>query len=72
MAHLLLQKADLKNAVDAFDSAISLLRVKQELEETCAMREATAAQLTLISEQNEIYAPILERHRAAQAAQMGM
>ena len=34
------------------------------------MREATYAQLVLMREQGEIYAPIMEKHRAAQAAAM--
>jgi len=64
LAHLMLSIPDLAGALAAFDDAVALIRVKQELEETFAMREAAAAQLTLITEQPEIYKPVLEKqHR---------
>jgi len=70
MAHLMLQKNDLAVAVAAFDDAVALLRVKQELEETFAMREAAAAQLTLVTEQPDVYLPALEKQRAQAKAMM--
>lgn len=74
MAHLHLQNNDLAAAVTAFDDALALLRVKQELEEACTMREAAAAQLALISENPSLYQPALDAQRqqaAAMAMQMG-
>ena len=69
MAHLMLQNNDLSGAIGAFDDAVALLRVKQELDETFSMREAAVAQLTLLQSQPEIYEPAMARQRA-QAAQM--
>lgn len=70
MAHLQLQNSDLRAAVAAFDDAVALLRVKQELEETFAMREAAAAQLSLLNEKPEIYGPAMARQREAAAMAM--
>ena len=71
MAHLQLQNSDLRAAVSAFDDAVALLRVKQELEETYAMREAAAAQLSLLNENPTVYGPAMQKQReaAAMAAQ---
>jgi import receptor subunit TOM70 len=64
LAHLCLSVPDLAGALAAFDDAVALIRVKQELEETFQMREAAAAQLALVTEQPEIYKPVLEKqHR---------
>ena len=63
MAHLMLQKNDLEGAVGAFDDAVALLRVKQELEETFSMREAAAAQLALLAQQPAVYEPAMARQR---------
>ena len=73
MAHLYLQKSDLPAAVSKFDDAIGLLRVKQELVETCTMREAAAAQLKLVDTNPKLYGPALENQRMqAQAMAMAM
>jgi len=63
LAHLMLQISDLGAAVVSFDDAVALIRVKQELEETFAMREASAAQLTLLNEQPEIFKPVIEKQQ---------
>ena len=73
MAHLHLQNSDLSAAVAAFDDALSLLRVKQELEEAFTMREAAGAQLALLAENPTLYQPAIDNQRAqaqAIAAQM--
>ena len=70
MAHLQLQNADLRAAVSAFDDAVALLRVKQELEETFAMREAAAAQLSLLNANPEVYGPAMAKQREAAAMAM--
>lgn len=70
MAHLQLQNSDLRAAVAAFDDAVALLRVKQELEETFAMREAAAAQLSLLTENPAIYGPAMAKQREAAAMAM--
>lgn len=67
MAHLMLQKSEWAVAIESFDAALALLRVKQEVEETFAMREAAAAQQALLTAQPEIYKPAMERQRAAMA-----
>lgn len=72
MAHLMLQKSDWKAAVSAFDKALALLRVKQEVEETYAMREAASAQLALLASAPEIYQPAMEKQRAAMASMQQM
>ena len=72
MAHLMLQQNKWAEAVACFDKALALLRVKQEVEETYAMREAAAAQLSLLTSAPEIYEPVMERQRALMAGmQMG-
>ena len=48
-------------------AAIALLRVPQELTECYAMREAVAAQLSLLEAQRDLYEPILEELRQMQA-----
>ena len=65
MAHLQLQNSDLRAAVTAFDDAVGMLRVKQELEETYAMREAAAAQLSLLTENPTVYGPAMAKQREA-------
>lgn len=73
MAHLHLQANELEKAVSAFDEATSMLRVKQELEEAFTMREAAAAQLSLLADQPKLYQPAIEVQRqqaAMMAAQM--
>jgi len=55
MAHLRLQTLDLEGAVSAYDKAVSLLRMKQELVDCYSMREAAAAQLSLLEAQPDIY-----------------
>ena len=71
-AHLQLQNNHLREAVEAFDCAIGLLRVKQELEETVSMREAAAAQVALLDAHPEIYQPALDRQRAQAQMMMQM
>ena len=71
MAHLHLQANELREAVTAFDRALSLLRVKGELEEACTMREAAAAQLALLDENPKLYEPAIA-HQRQQAAAMAM
>lgn len=71
LAGLLLQQSNLGEAVDAYDKAVSLLRVKQELVECYSMREAAAAQLVLLREQRDVYEPAIERQRERAAAAMG-
>ena len=71
MAHLQLQNNDLRAAVAAFDDALALLRVRNELEEACTMREVAAAQLSLITENPSLYQPALENQRQ-QAMMMAM
>jgi import receptor subunit TOM70 len=70
LAHLKLQQFDLVGAVAAYDSAVALLRMKQELVDCYSMREATAAQLQLITAQPEIYEPLMAEHRKRAAAAM--
>jgi len=64
MAHLCLQQDKLQEAVEAYDKAIGMMRVKQELIECLSMREGAAAQLALLSEQREVYGPAIERQKA--------
>ena len=64
LAHLHLQRNDLEAAIAAYDRGIALLRVKQELVDCYSMREAAAAQHKLLTEQAEIYAPVMEVNRA--------
>ena len=74
MAHLYLQNQDLAEAIAAFDDAMGLLRVKQELEEACTMREAAAAQLALLTENPALYQPCIDAQRQQammMAQQMG-
>ena len=54
--------------VRRLDDAVALLRVKQELEETFAMREATAAQLRLRQGDPALYEPAFAKQRAQAAA----
>ena len=63
-----MQANDLEKAVRYFDEAMGLLRVKQELEEACTMREAAAAQLALLEENPSLYKPAIEQQRAQAAA----
>ena len=70
MAHLRLQSLDLKGAVAAYDKAVCLLRMKQELVDCYSMREAAAAQLVLLEAQPDIYGPAMEQHRARTMAAM--
>jgi len=72
MAHLKLQQSEWAAAVSCFDDALALLRVKQEVEETYAMREAAAAQLALLTSAPEIYRPAMERQRAMMAGMQPM
>jgi hypothetical protein len=68
----MLQQNKWAEAVACFDKALALLRVKQEVEETYAMREAAAAQLSLLTSAPDIYEPVMERQRALMAGmQMG-
>ena len=68
MAHLQLQNSDLRAAVAAFDDAVALLRVKQELEETFAMRRRRSA--SLLTENPAIYGPAMAKQREAAAMAM--
>jgi len=63
MAHLWLQKMDLKAAVESYDRAVALLRMKQELVDCFSMREATATQVKLLEAQPHIYGPAMQQHR---------
>ena len=67
MSHLHIQNKDLAAAIKSYDAAINLLRVPQELTECYAMREAVAAQQSLLSSQPEIYEPVMEEIRQLQA-----
>jgi len=69
-AHLKLQQLDFAGAVAAYDAAVALLRMKQELIDCYSMREATAAQLQLLTAQPEIYGPLMAEHRKRAAAAM--
>ena len=63
MAHLRLQQFDLQAAVDCYDRAVALLRMKQELVDCFSMREATYAQLQLTQALPHIFKPAMEKHR---------
>ena len=61
MAHLCLQQFDLEGAVKAYDDAVALLRMKQELVDCYSMRESAAAQLALLRAQPDVYGPASTR-----------
>jgi len=71
LAQLHLHAQDQAAAVAAFDDALALLRVKQELVEACKMREIVAAQLSLLTQNPKLYQPALDRQRMEAMQMMG-